>query len=101
MKIWLDDERDPPDDSWTVARDSDAFEIIVSSNLDAISDIAFDHDLGDESRDGSECASYYCCLALFRGHRFARWSVHSMNPDGAKNIASKMASAEKIFSNRA
>lgn len=47
MKIFLDDERQPPDDSWTLVRwPNEVISLIKSNDVEAIS---LDHDLGDDS----------------------------------------------------
>lgn len=85
--LFLDDERDPPDDgrSWTVVRTvAEAVAAVMAKGLPR--HISFDHDLGE---GGS-------------GHDFAKWLVghcldedltpdfdfyvHSQNPVGAANI---------------
>lgn len=46
MKIWLDDVRTPPDNTWTWCKT--AYEAIgkLISNSDKIEHVSFDHDLG-------------------------------------------------------
>ena len=52
MKIWLDDIRKPPDESWTWIKDAtQAFSIIMLKNKD-IEHVSFDHDLGENSPSG-------------------------------------------------
>ncbi len=47
MKIFLDDERQPPDDSWTLVQwPHEVISLIKNNDIDAIS---LDHDLGDDS----------------------------------------------------
>jgi hypothetical protein len=49
MKLWVDDERNPPDNSWTVARNyADAIFLIENTLLEEIS---LDHDLGDGKKN--------------------------------------------------
>lgn len=83
--IFLDDERDPPDNgvNWMVARSYNRFvsAITVIGQPDFIS---FDHDLGDdEEGTGYDCAMYL----LRRGIKPKNgYQVHSMNPVGAERI---------------
>ena len=49
MKIYLDDVRDPPDDSWTVVRSYHAFRNLLMTTREDITEISFDHDLGLDS----------------------------------------------------
>lgn len=91
-RLFLDDERFPVDDNWVIVRDFAAAVSYVCRN-GFPSFVSFDHDLGDGPS----------------GHAFARWlierdldegdmpenfnyTVHSMNPVGAKNIKSVMDS---------
>jgi len=51
MKLWIDDNREPPDGDWIVVRTyEDAIEAL---RLGTISSISFDHDLGTE-KDGHD-----------------------------------------------
>lgn len=51
MKVWLDDERTPPDDSWTwVGSAQSAIFFLENDDVEVIS---LDHDLGDESIVGN------------------------------------------------
>ena len=71
---------------------TEAFDMLSSGHFDVV---CFDHDLGDGSKDGSQIASeilyhpehYYLPRAVL---------VHSMNPVGAQNIASKFRSYGEI-----
>lgn len=46
MKLWVDDLRDPPDDTWTVARSSDA--AIQHLTTRRWQTMSLDHDLGGD-----------------------------------------------------
>jgi len=46
IKIFLDDLREPPDDSWAVARCIVEFQVLVEENFGNIDEISLDHDLG-------------------------------------------------------
>lgn len=104
-KLFLDDERDPVGDGWTVCR-SVAEAVAVVRMFGLPSYISFDHDLGEgtapEGYDNS-------------GMGFARWMVdrvldgaaelpegfsfyvHSQNPVGAANIRNLLEKFLKIF----
>lgn len=96
-KLFLDDLRTPNDDSYLLATDvEEAKQLIAHYGMPHY--ISFDHDLGEDA-NGSPLES---------GYDFAKWlvsmeldgllkfpedfafSVHSMNPVGAKNIHSYM-----------
>lgn len=78
MKLWVDDLRDPPDDSWTIARNS-RVAVACLQRYD-VTEMSLDHDLGGE--DTSRVIIIWLC------HEAAeRWPavvhVHSANPVGA------------------
>jgi hypothetical protein len=97
MKIWHDDIRRPPDDTWTWARTNDeAKGLFQEHEVEAIS---MDHDLGHHDKDPDEESAI-----LLRGHsedngyELAKWmaengfvpeqiTIHSWNPSGAERIA--------------
>lgn len=90
MKLFIDDLRDAPDDSWTVVRTSDEALGVLRSILGAqlgaypygpdetpLEAVSFDHDLGGE--DTTRPVMLWMC-------EFGLWPdsmrVHSMNPVG-------------------
>jgi len=88
MKIWVDDIREPPDDSWVWVKNFDQFKrqiMIVHGYYKLPVDvISFDHDSGEDSFSG------YDCIKWLANHYLSAWpkivDVHSMNPVGAENI---------------
>lgn len=110
IKLFLDDERQPPDSSWIVCRDISAFVWYIDAN--GLPDlISFDHDLSDKQKvvtwgdrlvftkdTGMQCAKwlidFYQDMEADRPP-FPKWRVHSMNPVGAENIRGLLASFEK------
>jgi hypothetical protein len=60
MKVWLDDERSPPDDSWTVAKTFPEFVTLWTFHKHKITHIGFDHDLG--SLDHRETGYAAVCM---------------------------------------
>lgn len=90
MKLFVDDLRDPPDSSWTVARSTkEALELCRDTWPEELS---LDHDLGGEDR-------VMDFLKLFHemcGEKpIPSWKVHSANPVGRLNIMSFMDSWER------
>jgi hypothetical protein len=97
-KLWHDDVRRPPDDSWLWARtNEDAIEILRAGG---VTEISLDHDLGLEDVDpdsegayrrvgssphgtGADLARWMCDHQLVP----AKVSVHSWSPAGAEAIA--------------
>ena len=104
-KLFLDDERYPPDDSrdWVVARNfDDAVWFVEHYGFPAY--ISFDHDLGSEgNRTGMDFAKWFINHAedvmLQHGGSFTfpDFYVHSQNPVGAENIESYMINAYRYF----
>lgn len=92
MKLFLDDLRDPPDDSFMVARSTEqAVEIINYFGWPSF--ISFDHDLGGEDK-----------ATIFLKKLYNMWNetdpipeycVHSANPIGSQNIIAFMESWKK------
>ena len=93
MKIFLDDERDPlhvtwielPKSPWFICRTYHQFITLVETNGERITHISFDHDLGP-GESGYDCAKFLVEWCIDNQHQLPSWTVHSMNPVGAKNI---------------
>lgn len=99
MKVWHDDIRKPPDDSWTWARTNAA--AIALLEQDDVVEISMDHDLGlDEiDPDANPEAIYWAGRSESgSGLDLVRWmcangrvppavTIHSWNPDGARAMA--------------
>jgi hypothetical protein len=99
-KLFLDDERDPVDNTWIVCRS--IYEVIKEVDNRGFPDyVSFDHDLGPNQKDstydntGIRTAHYLIDQVL--DGRFLLpdnfdWYVHSQNPIGAENINSLLTS---------
>jgi hypothetical protein len=91
MNIFLDDERLPANYlDFVIVRNYNEFVDAVLYAKTPIKFISFDHDLGDDSLSGYECAKYLVDLDEDRGGTLIgpdfEWYVHSQNPVGAANI---------------
>jgi len=105
MKIWHDDIRRPPDDSWYWCRTNEEVILLMTrSNFPwyTITEISMDHDLGLHNEDPDELE------AVFRrgfgektGLDLVKWliendrvpnkvTIHSWNPDGARYMAAML-----------
>lgn len=95
-KLFLDDERDPIGDGWSIARSADsARALIIEQGLPRF--ISFDHDLG-YGDNGSQFVTWLIDHMIDNGLRFPTdfsYVIHSQNPIGYGNIQSKMDSALK------
>jgi len=80
MKLWLDDERPAPDDTWTVAKT--AAEAILLLETQPITIASLDHDLG-EDKSGYTVALHMASHELWPSEEVR---VYSHNPVGARNI---------------
>lgn len=109
-KLFLDDMRKAPDNTWDVVRSYDEFTQYIEKN--GVPDIiSFDHDLGLEHypifeenpsamtipyETYKEKTGYHCAQWLIqRGILPSKYFVHSMNPVGKKNIEFIMSAAYK------
>lgn len=91
MRVFLDDVRDPPDETWTVVRSSAECLALLKDSFRLVTEISFDHDLGgdDTSRP---VALWLEELAFTTGLRLpiaAR--VHSSNPVGRDWLVTSIA----------
>ncbi len=97
MKLWVDDIRNAPDTSWTVAR-------TVTSAINALArwpmdEISLDHDISHQIVMGNlsrpyRCEECFCSVARFIVQKEdgvfgqPKIVIHSANPEGASDIAS-------------
>lgn len=101
MKIYLDDIRDPYDDTWTLARSYDEFVILVLSGKN-ITHLSLDHDLGmiDDTtvaQSGMDAAKFFVEYSMDNpkvGSMLEKVIVHSSNPPGVENIKGYFKSAK-------
>lgn len=101
VKIYLDDVREPYDQSWTLIRTFSDFIDFVASHPSEITEISFDHDLGVDEFDvllptGYDAAKWFIEWVQFESmtaENLKTVIVHSSNPPGAENIRSLFRSA--------
>jgi hypothetical protein len=94
MKLWIDDLRTPPDDSWTWAKTSTQALFLLATRK--VTEVSFDHDLGGD--DTSMRVAQYIERLAFEGRRAPpKWDVHSQNPVGKENLIKTLASAERYW----
>ena len=119
--LFLDDERSPvnvtwmtlPDVPWHIVRNYEEFTEMVITKGAPLS-VSFDHDLADEhyaamlretnnernvdygpEMTGYECAKWLVYFCEANRLKFPDYTVHSMNPIGAKRIHDFIAEAKK------
>lgn len=94
MKLFLDDIRIPPDNSWVVVRTAKVAIIFLGTG--AVEEISFDHDLGKETNGtGYDVAKWIEEEVYFHRIKMPAWQIHSDNPVGRKNIEACMRKAEE------
>jgi hypothetical protein len=87
-KLWVDDVREPPDDSWVWVKNY--IDAILQIALQDFEVISLDHDLACYY-DGKEYTGYAVLLFMVymkeaRGYKFVNVKVHSMNPVGRQKM---------------
>lgn len=80
-KLWIDDERKPPE-GWLWSKDYDDAVYILSLKW-VFEWVSFDHDLG-EGKDGYDVVKWIAEENIWPSIR--NIAVHTHNPVGAKNI---------------
>lgn len=100
MRLWHDDIRRPPDDSWEWARTNDDAKRLLETG--DVTEISLDHDLGLHGADPDVPDADLQCLPEGmrpeEGWELVRWmvlldlvpprvTIHSHNPAGAKRMA--------------
>lgn len=78
MKLFVDDLRDPPDDTWTVARTSAEGLEVIRSGVQ-VDELSLDHDLG-----GEDTSRPIVLWMAEHGGWPATVRVHSANPVGVE-----------------
>jgi len=94
MKLWVDDIRLPPDETWVWARNArDAKNIIHGGFVDEIS---LDHDAGG-GPDFDTVANFIEAMAQCGSIIRMEWHIHSANPVGAAKMKATMESADRYW----
>lgn len=104
MKIYLDDIRMPYDSSWTLARHGTEFKTLITSEFEPITEISFDHDLGENESSGYDLTKWFVEYAMDHPkitENLERVIIHSDNTPGRENIAGyfESAKAHGVFNN--
>ena len=100
-RLFLDDERDPPDGDWVIARSvADAIAIVEKHGFPVL--VSFDNDLGHGEPEGRDFAKWLMGRDLSKGGMPAdfTWYAHTQNPparDAINGLLEEyMAFREKI-----
>lgn len=95
MKLWVDDERPKPQDFDIWAKTAD--EAIRILNLGGVTEISLDHDLGSLEKTGYSVAVWIEAAASNGYLAKLKWSVHSANPPGRRNIEMALRKADEFW----
>ncbi len=82
MKLWLDDVRPPPDDTWLVFRTAEALLEFLGPHLKDVEVMSLDHDLGEGRKTGYDVLLSLEDAAYFGTEIPFQILVHSDNPVG-------------------
>lgn len=96
MKVFLDDERPTPEGWHRVYTADEAISLLRTGK---VKEISLDHDLGDDKKFGTgyDVASFIEERAFFGTMKPVRWSIHSANPVGRKNMLAALENANKMW----
>lgn len=99
MKLFVDDIRNAPDESWTVARTVDSAISFISQFGDDLDVVSLDHDISHQVGMGElsrpfPCAETFTPVARYMASYYEKKKrlkqpivvIHSSNQMGAKNI---------------
>lgn len=84
MKIWLDDVRQPPDDTWVWVKESEAAVSLLRYTEKEIEAVSLDHDLG--LYDTGVPVAEYLGRMVSAPYRKTAVYIHSMNPVGVQRL---------------
>lgn len=98
MRLFIDDIRDPKDGrEWTVARTYQEAVNILVPNLPLITEVSFDHDLGDPNHDGYDVA---CLIERMVQEKslinVPVLHIHSKNPVGRQRLKAVIDSIHSL-----
>ena len=102
MKIWLDDMREAPDESWVHVRNEKEFFGLLGrvGENEEIEVISFDHDLGEGEPTGHDILKKLI-LHCIEDASFRLWprsiESQSSNPPGRENILGLAASFKRRY----
>ncbi len=97
MRVWLDDVRVMPAQSFTVhvTTAAEAIDLLATGRVEAIS---LDHDLGPaEAGTGYDVAKYIEENAYHGRLPKLEWAIHSANAVGRKNMERALLRAEQFW----
>lgn len=96
MKLWLDDVRPAPDETWTHAETAEeAIELIKTGR---VTQVSLDHDLGIARKTGYDVACFIEAMAhTGQIPPIKKFAVHSANPVGRERMVQALRSARDAW----
>lgn len=101
VKIWLDDEREPPDSTW-IWFDS-AFKVIEALEVLDVDILDLDHDLGDDKKYGTGYdVMKYLEERVFDDVTYEPpyMTLHTQNPVGYEKMSQARESIRRMIARR-
>ncbi len=97
MKLYLDDERSAPDDSWTLVRTYKECLDALKKNWHDIKEISLDHDLGDEYFNGYRILLYMEWRVEEEGETYVpEIHIHTANASAMLKMEHAVENIEKL-----
>jgi len=94
MKVFLDDERGPPDGWVRVYWPDEAIHLLESG---AVTEISLDHDLGDDTRGtGYDVILWIEEAVALRGFTPPKITIHSANSSAADKMRAGLLAIERL-----
>lgn len=94
MKVYLDDIRKAPDDSWVVVKS--AIECIEKLQSGKVRELSLDHDLGKNVLTGYDVCKWIEREVVLHKFRAPKIKIHSANPVGRKNMEAAISSIKRF-----
>lgn len=93
MKLFVDDIRNAPDDSWHTVRTVTEAIRAIAKYYNEITEISLDHDISHAHYGDYPCKETFAAVAYFIGEKYIKMGkqppkivLHTANPTGAKNM---------------
>jgi hypothetical protein len=94
MRIWLDDERPPPDGWLAVRTAPEAIRMLAAG---AVTEISLDHDIGPPAAgSGYDVLLWIERAVVERGFRPPALRVHSANPVGRARMEQAISAIQRL-----
>ncbi len=94
MRVYLDDEREPPE-GWTrVRRPAEAIALLETGD---VAELSLDHDLGDDAQGtGYDVLLWIEKAVATRGFRAPRLKIHSANVSARQKMEAAIAAIKRM-----